>query len=197
MDGQFVPNISFGPDLVKALAGTVKLKIDAHLMILEPERFLGRFAEAGAGRIIVHMESCQHICHTIQSIKELGIEAGIALNPGTPLSSLEEVLEIVDLVQIMTVNPGFGGQKFLKSQLRKIRSLRMILGDRGRQMPIAVDGGIHPETAPLVVQAGATILVAGSALFDGLRSVAQNMDKLRSCIPVDSNEPGPCLCSTR
>jgi ribulose-phosphate 3-epimerase len=179
MDGKFVPNISFGPDLVKTLSGIIKIKIDVHLMVFDPELLLLRFAEAGAGRIIVHQEACKQVHRTLQSIRELGVEAGIALNPGTPLSLIEELLDLVDVVQIMTVNPGFGGQEFIMSQLRKIRYLRMILKNRGQDLPIAVDGGINGTTAPLVVEAGANILVAGTAVYNSRSSVAENIKFLR------------------
>ncbi|MEN6466060.1 MAG: ribulose-phosphate 3-epimerase [Syntrophaceae bacterium] len=179
MDGKFVPNISFGPDLVKKLSSILKIKIDAHLMVFDPEQLIPRFAEAGAGRIIVHQEACTQVHRTLQSIRELGVEAGIALNPGTPLSLIEELLDIVDMVQVMTVNPGFGGQKFIMSQLRKIRYLRMILKDRGQDLPIAVDGGITGITAPLAVEAGAKILVAGTSIYKGGSSVSENIKLLR------------------
>jgi ribulose-phosphate 3-epimerase len=179
MDGRFVPNISFGPGLVKALSKILKIKIDAHLMIFDPEVLIPRFAEAGAGRIIVHQEACTQVHRTLQSIRELGVEAGIALNPGTPLSFIEELLDLVDVVQIMTVNPGFGGQKFIMSQLRKIRYLRMILKDRGQELPIAVDGGINGITAAVAVEAGATILVAGTSVYKPNSSIADNIKLLR------------------
>lgn len=179
MDGRFVPNVSFGPGLVKALSKIIKIKIDAHLMSFDPELLIPRFAEAGAGRIIVHLEACKQAHRTLQSIRELGVEAGIALNPGTPLSLIEELLDLADVVQIMTVNPGFGGQKFIMSQLRKIRYLRMILRDRGQDKLIAVDGGINPMTAPLAAEAGANILVAGSSIYKATSSVAENIKLLR------------------
>lgn len=179
MDGRFVPNISFGPDLVKTLKKVLKIKVDAHLMVLDPELLIPRFADAGAGRIVVHQEACKQVHRTLQSIKELGVEAGIALNPGTPLSLIEEVLDLVDVVQIMTVNPGFGGQKFIMSQLRKIRYMRMILKDRGQDLPIAVDGGINGITAAVAVEAGANILVAGTSIYKPGSSVADNIKLLR------------------
>lgn len=179
MDGRFVPNISFGPGLVKDLSRILKIKIDVHLMIFDPELLIPRFAEAGAGRIIVHQEACKQVHRTLQSIRELGVEAGIALNPGTPLSLIEELLDLVDVVQIMTVNPGFGGQKFIMNQLRKIRYLRMILKDRGQNIPIAVDGGITGGTGALAVEAGADILVAGSYIYKPGSPVADNIQLLR------------------
>ncbi len=179
MDNRFVPNISFGPDLVKTLSKILKIKVDAHLMIFDPELLIPRFAEAGAGRIIVHQEACKQVHRTLQSIRELGVEAGIALNPGTPLSLIEELLDLVDVVQIMTVNPGFGGQKFIMSQLRKIRYLRLILKNRGQDLPIAVDGGINGVTAAVAVEAGANILVAGTSIYKSSSPVADNIKLLR------------------
>lgn len=175
MDGQFVPNLCFGPGIIAALRPLVKLKLDVHLMISEPGRYLEEFAKAGADRLIVHQEACTHLHRTILKIAELGIEAGVTINPGTSIEAIEEVLDLVDLVQIMTVNPGFGGQSFISSQLNKIRRLKKILSQRGRNVAIAVDGGINPQTAPLVVEAGATVLVAGSSAYNSQRSLAENL----------------------
>lgn len=180
MDGRFVPNIAFGPDVVKALRSLVRITLDVHLMIVEPEKYLKVFAEAGADRLIVHQETCVHLHRTLGSIRELDVEAGVAINPSTPLSAIEEVLDLADLVQIMTVNPGFGGQKFIYSQLEKIHRLRHLLDEHGRKTPIAVDGGIDSTTAPLVVDAGATVLVAGSSIYNRKASVAQNIATLRA-----------------
>lgn len=180
MDGCFVPNLTFGPGLLRALRPLVKLKLDAHLMIIAPEPYLSVFAEAGADRLIVHQETCPHLYRTLQTIRELGPEAGVTLNPGTPLSALEEILDLADLIQVMTVNPGFGGQAFLPSQLDKIRRLRQMLDGRGLKTPIAVDGGIDIRTAPLVVEAGATVLVAGSSIYNQKASVAANVAALQA-----------------
>ena len=182
MDGHFVPNITFGPGIVQAIRPLVSLFLDVHLMITQPERYLQVFAEAGADRLIVHQETCPNLYRTLQSIRELGIEAGVALNPGTPIQTLEEVLELADLVQVMTVNPGFGGQAFLHSQLDKIRRLRAMIGASALHIPIAVDGGIDPTTAPLVVQAGATVLIAGSSVYNHKASVAENLRVLLESI---------------
>lgn len=182
MDGRFVPDITFGPGVVRALRPLVGVMLDVHLMTVEPERHLPAFADAGAGRLIVHQETCPHLHRTLQSIRELGIEAGVCINPGTSLSVLEEVLEMADLFQIMTVNPGWGGQPFLHSQVDKIRRLRGMLDERGLDIPIAVDGGIDATTAPLVVGAGATVLVAGSSLYNDTAPVAQNVTMLRASI---------------
>ncbi|OGF57586.1 MAG: ribulose-phosphate 3-epimerase [Candidatus Fraserbacteria bacterium RBG_16_55_9] len=179
MDGRFVPNITFGPDIVKALRPLVRITLDVHLMIIEPERFLATFAAARADRLIVHQETCPHLHRTLSSIRELGISAGVAINPSTSLSAIEEVLDLANVIQIMTVNPGFGGQKFVRSQLEKIRRLRHMLDERGLKIPIAVDGGIDTTTAPLAVDAGATVLVAGSSIFNRKASVAKNVGALR------------------
>jgi ribulose-phosphate 3-epimerase len=180
MDGRFVPNITFGPLVVRALRSVASVPLDVHLMIVEPEKYLGDFAAAGAGRLIVHQEACRHLHRVLQAIHELEVEAAVALNPVTPLSTLEDVLDLTDAIQVMTVNPGFGGQPFIHSQLDKIRRLRQMLDERGLDTPIAVDGGIDPTTAPLVVEAGATVLVAGSSIFNSRASVAENIAALRA-----------------
>lgn len=182
MDGQFVPNITFGPGIVRALRNAVNVTLDVHLMIVEPERYLKEFADAGADRLFVHQEACTHLHRVLQTIREFGIEAGVAINPATPLSVLEEVLDLADIIQVMTVNPGFGGQGFIQSQLSKISHLRQILDERGHRTPIAVDGGIDTTTAPLVVRAGATVLVAGSSIYNEKGTVAQNVAALRASI---------------
>ncbi len=182
MDGSFVPDITFGPGVVRALRPLVSLPLDVHLMIVEPERHLAAFANAGADRLIVHQETCPHLHRVLQRIHELNIEAGVALNPGTPLSVLEEVLDLADLIQVMTVNPGWGGQPFLHSQLDKIRRLRRTLDERGMDTPIAVDGGIDTTTAPLVVSAGATVLIAGSSIYNDQALVAESVAALRASV---------------
>ncbi len=182
MDGRFVPNITFGPGVVRALRPLVSLTLDLHLMIVEPERYLAEFAEAGADRLVVHQEACVHLHRVLQSIRELGVEAGVAINPGTPVCLLEDVLDLTDLIQVMTVNAGFGGQPFIHSQVDKIRRLRHMLDERGLDVPIAVDGGIDPTTAPLVVEAGATVLIAGSSVYNSKASVAENVAALRASV---------------
>jgi ribulose-phosphate 3-epimerase len=182
MDGRFVPNITFGPGVVRALRPLVSVTLDVHLMIVEPERYLAEFAEAGADRLVVHQEACVHLHRVLQSIRELGVEAGVAINPGTPLCVLEEVLDLTDLIQVMTVNPGFGGQPFIHSQVDEIRRLRQMLDERGLDIPIAVDGGIDTTTAPLVVEAGATVLMAGSSIYNSKASVAENVAALRASV---------------
>jgi len=182
MDGHFVPSIGFGPAVVWALRPLVDVKLDAHLMVLQPERHLAAFVEAGADRLIVHWEACLHPHDVLKSIRGLGVEVGLAINPGTSLKVLEEVLDLIDVVQVMTVNPGFGGQPFIHSQLDKIRHLRQMLDDRGKAVSIAVDGGIDITTAPLVVRAGATILVAGSSIYNRAAPVAENIARLRASV---------------
>lgn len=163
MDGHFVPNITMGPQIVRALRGRTSLFFDVHLMIENPERYVETFARAGADLLTVSVEACTHLHRVLQQIHALGVKAGVALNPATPLSVLEYVLDEVDLVLIMSVNPGFGGQEFIPAVLPKIRSLKEMVGDK--PVEIQVDGGINAETAPLVREAGATVLVAGTAIF--------------------------------
>jgi ribulose-phosphate 3-epimerase len=182
MDGRFVPNITFGPGVVEALRSRVDLPLDVHLMIVAPERHLERFAEAGADRIIVHQEATPHLHRVLQTIVELDMEAGVSLNPATPVTVLEEILDLVDLVQVMTVNPGWGGQAFLYSQLDKIQRLKLMLDERGLGVPIGVDGGISPDTAPLVVEAGATMMVSGSSIYNDDAPVLDNVKALRASI---------------
>jgi len=182
MDGRFVPDITFGPGVVRALRSQVDLPLDIHLMIVEPERHLEAFADAGADRLIVHQEATPHLHRLLQSIRELDIEAGVSLNPATPLVFLEEILDLTDMIQIMTVNPGWGGQAFLHGQLDKIRRLTRILEERGINVPIGVDGGIDPTTAPLVVEAGATMLVSGSSIYNDRASVRDNVHALRAAV---------------
>jgi len=182
MDGRFVPNITFGPGVIRALRSLVSGILDVHLMIVEPERYLADFADAGANRLMVHQEATVHLHRVLQQIRELGAESAVAINPSTPLCVLEEVLDLTDVIQVMTVNPGFGGQPFIHSQVDKIRRLRQMLDERGLEIPIAVDGGIDPTTAPLVVEAGATILVAGSSIYNSKASVAENVRAIRESV---------------
>jgi len=182
MDGHFVPNITFGSGVVRALRSLVSGVLDVHLMILEPERYLADFADAGADRLMVHQEATVHLHRVLQQIRELGAESAVAINPSTPLCVLEHVLDLTDVIQVMTVNPGFGGQPFIHSQVDKLRRLREMLDERGLDISIAVDGGIDPTTAPLVVQAGATILVAGSSIYNSKASVAENVAAIRESV---------------
>lgn len=165
MDGRFVPNLTLGPVVVKAVRAATKLPLDVHLMIVEPERYLEAFAEAGANILTVHVETCPHLQRTLQHIRSLGVKPSVVLNPATPLSAIEEVLGDVDMVLVMSVNPGFGGQAFLERSVDKVRRLRAMFDARGLKADIEVDGGINEQTARRVVEAGATVLVAGSAVF--------------------------------
>jgi len=165
MDGHFVPNITIGPLVVQAVRKITDLPLDVHLMISEPDRYLSSFAKAGADWITVHVETCRHLHRTIQAIKDLGKKAGAVLNPATPLESLDYVLEDLDLVMLMSVNPGFGGQSFIPSAIPKIRKLKEMIDQRGLATGIEMDGGIGPKTLAATAEAGANIFVAGSAIF--------------------------------
>ncbi|MEI7027210.1 ribulose-phosphate 3-epimerase [Paenibacillus sp. y28] len=182
MDGHFVPNITIGPLIVEAVRPYTKLTLDVHLMISNPDAYVGTFAKAGADLISVHAEAAVHLHRTLQTIKDHGKQAGVVLNPASPLSLIEHVLDDVDLVLIMTVNPGFGGQAFIPGMLPKIRKLRDMLDERGRTgVHIEVDGGIHEGTAPLVAEAGANVLVAGNAVF-GQQDRAGALSAIRNSI---------------
>jgi len=165
MDGHFVPNITFGPPIIKAIRGASKKLFDCHLMIAPTDPFLEAFAGAGAQIITVHAEAGPHLDRSLQAIRALGKKAGVSLNPGTPETAISYVLDRVDLILLMTVNPGFGGQAFIPSVVEKVRRIKKMVGDR--PIDIEIDGGVTPQTAPLVVKAGANVLVAGSAVFKG------------------------------
>ncbi|RKN86620.1 ribulose-phosphate 3-epimerase [Paenibacillus ginsengarvi] len=166
MDGHFVPNITLGPPIVQSIRPHTKLPLDVHLMISKPDDYIAAFAKAGADYITVHAEACTHLHRTVQLIKSEGVKAGVVLNPATPLTVLEHIVDELDLVLLMTVNPGFGGQRFIGSSVPKIAALRRMLDERGLQrVHIEVDGGVNEETAPLVAAAGANVLVAGNAVF--------------------------------
>ncbi|WP_417274141.1 ribulose-phosphate 3-epimerase [Celeribacter halophilus] len=165
MDGHFVPNLTFGPAMCKAIRPHIKTVMDVHLMISPVDPYIEAFAEAGADIITAHVEAGPHIHRTVQAIRANGAKAGVALNPGTPAESVAYLLDMVDLICVMTVNPGFGGQKFIHSQIEKVKQLREMIGDR--PIHIEIDGGVDPTTAPLVAAAGADALVAGSAVFKG------------------------------
>ncbi len=182
MDGRFVPNITVGPLVVEALRRLTDLPLDVHLMVEEPERHIQAFAQAGASILTVHPEASPHVHRLVQMIKGLGLRSGVALNPASPLALIEEVLAEVDLVLLMTVNPGWGGQQFLHSVLPKIRRLRRMLDERGLVAELEVDGGISAETAPLVVEAGARVLVAGSAVFQHADGVAAAMARIQESV---------------
>jgi len=182
MDGHFVPNLTFGPGVVKSLRKSVSLFLDAHLMIDNPHGFLEEFARSGANRIIVHQEVCKDLPTVLQSIKKLKVEAGVAINPETPATAVEGILDLADCVQVMTVNPGFAGQRFMEDQLIKIQCLRREIEQRHSKASIIVDGGVDPKTAPLAVRSGATVLVAGSSIYNQTSTVAQNVAELRKSI---------------
>lgn len=180
MDGHFVPNITFGPPVIAKMRPRSKLPFDAHLMIEHPERYVADFVKAGCDLITVHAEACKHLHRVLAQIRESGIKSGVALNPHTPVDQIQHVLELTDLVLIMTVNPGFGGQRFIHSGLTKMRQVREMLVQSGleRQVEIQVDGGVDPATAPLCKEAGATCLVAGTAIF-GKSDYAAGIASLR------------------
>lgn len=182
MDGHFVPNISVGVPVVAALRRATRLPLDVHLMISEPARYVEAFARAGADLLTVHPEADVHVHRTLQQIRALGLRAGAALNPGTSEEALRYVLPLLDLVLVMTVNPGFGGQDFLPETLDKVRRVRQMLDAAGSAARLSVDGGIAPDTAPLVVAAGADMLVAGSAVFGASEGVASAMLALREAV---------------
>lgn len=182
MDGRFVPNLTVGPLVVEAIRHGTTLPLDVHLMIVEPERYLDDFAAAGADIILVHQETCPHLHRTIERIENLGKQAGVVLNPATPLATLEEVLPAVDQILLMSVNPGFGGQRFIAASIDKIRRLREMLDERGSSAAIEVDGGIDSTTAPQVAAAGATLLVAGSAIFNAPGGPAEGVRRLRASL---------------
>lgn len=182
MDGHFVPNITMGPMIVEAVRRSTKLPIETHLMITNPQEYIETFAKAGADVIIVHQEVCPHLHRILQHIKSTGKMAGVALNPSTPIFMLDEILSLLDMVLIMTVNPGFGGQDFIPETLSKITRLRQTMTQRNLMCDLEVDGGIHESTIGQAVQAGANLLVAGSAIYNHRESVAQAMARLRHAI---------------
>jgi ribulose-phosphate 3-epimerase len=183
MDGHFVPNITIGPLVVDAVRRYSTLPLDVHLMIEAPERYLGAFVSAGADRVTVHLETCPHLHRTLQEIRELGAHPGVAVNPATPISALKEVVPYVDLILVMTVNPGFGGQAFIPTSLEKIREARSLLESRGRgEVHVQVDGGVAEGTAAAMVEAGADVLVAGSAVYKHAGGAEEGLRVLRASI---------------
>jgi ribulose-phosphate 3-epimerase len=178
MDGHFVPNITIGPDVVKALKPHVNIPFDVHLMIAPADPYLEAFAEAGANILSVHPEAGPHLHRTVKRIRELGCKAGVVFNPSTDVSAIKWIIEDIDLVLVMSVNPGFGGQSFISSQLRKVEALRKLIDASGCDIVLEVDGGVTPETAPWCIAAGATALVAGSAVFRG--GPARYADNIRA-----------------
>jgi ribulose-phosphate 3-epimerase len=180
MDGHFVPNITIGPPVVAALRRVTDLPLDVHLMIDAPERYVEAFADAGADILTVHQEAARHLHRTLQAIRHRGMRTGVSLNPATPVTALEEILPSVDMVLIMSVNPGFGGQSFIPTTTAKIGKVKAMIRDADLHgVEIQVDGGIAPDTAGEVVAAGATVLVAGAAVFGGVGSIAENIRAIR------------------
>ena len=183
MDGHFVPNLSMGPQVVRALrplADRLGLTLQVHLMLADPDRYLGAFAQAGADGLIVPLEACRHLYRTLQSVRELGVRRGVAINPATPLVMLDDILAELDGVLLMAVEPGFGGQEFIPWSVERIAGIRVALDRRGLgQVELAVDGGVHTGTIGAVARAGATVVVAGSAVFNRQGSVAENLAALR------------------
>jgi len=180
MDGHFVPNITFGPPVVRAVRRCTSLPLDVHLMIEHPERYLEAFAEAGAGILTVHEEACVHLHRTLQWIRELGVKAGVALNPATPLESVREVLPMVDLLLVMSVNPGFGGQTYIEATTDRLRRARVLVDELAPEADLEVDGGVEASNAGIIVGAGASVLVAGSAVYHHPEGAAAGIRALRS-----------------
>lgn len=180
MDGRFVPNITLGPMVVKAVRQATMLPLDVHLMIVEPERYLDVFAEAGADWLTIHLEATSHVYRALQQIRALDCKAGVALNPHTPASVLEHLWDVLDLVLVMTVNPGFGGQEFIPAMLPKIRQVRQQVDALGLDVGLTVDGGIYPETVRPVIEAGANILAVGNAIYGAAEGVAAAVTALRA-----------------
>jgi ribulose-phosphate 3-epimerase len=182
MDGHFVPNMTLGPLVVEACRRATKLPLDVHLMIEKPESMLEAFAKAGADRLTVHVETCPHLYRTIQQIKSLGVKAGVTLNPGTPAVMLQEIISQVDLILVMTVNPGFGGQNFLPEMLHKVSEIRASIDQSGSNAWLEVDGGVSDKTVRLLLRAGANAFVAGNAIFKHPNGIASGIKTLRDCI---------------
>jgi ribulose-phosphate 3-epimerase len=180
MDGHFVPNLTVGPIVVQALRPRTKLPLDVHLMVTEPEQIIAEFAEAGADILTFHAEATPHLLRAVQSIKERGVKAGISLNPSTPVAAIEEMLPFLDLILVMSVNPGFGGQSFIEAVLPKVAKLRRLLDEGGYDAELEVDGGVNEATAPSVVRDGGRVLVAGSAIFNQREPVAEAIARLRA-----------------
>lgn len=179
MDGVFVPNLSFGFPVIEAISKMAKKPLDVHLMIVEPERYISRFRDAGAFQLTVHQEACRHLHSVVHEIKRLGMKAGVSLNPHTPVDTLEDIITDLDMVLIMTVNPGFGGQEFIPQSYRKIRKLRKLIDASGSQALIEVDGGVDPGNAGLLFEAGVNVLVAGTTVFAS-ENPAETIRKLRN-----------------
>ncbi len=179
MDGRFVPNITMGPLVVEAVAKVAQGPLDVHLMIVEPERFIKRFAESGADSICVHVEACPHLHRVLEQIRAAGCQAAVALNPHTPATAIGEVLNLVDIINVMTVNPGFGGQSFISSMTAKLREIRQMTRARSLDIDIEVDGGINGNTIAMAVNAGATVAIAGTCVFQHQNGIAAGITELR------------------
>ena len=188
MDGRFVPNITIGIPIVAALRAVTTLPLDVHLMIIEPDRHIKSFAKAGASMMSVHIEVCPHLHRTLEAIKSLGLKAGVALNPGTPESTLEPVAHLVDFVVVMSVNPGFSGQAFIPESIQKIQAVRDLLNAAGNGAPIEIDGGVQPDNAPEVVTAGAEILVAASAIYGTADSTLATQRLRKAATPIGETQ---------
>lgn len=186
MDGRFVPNLTMGALMVDAARRSTKLPLDVHLMIVEPDHLLADFAKAGANRISVHVEACPNLHRTLQTIKALGCGVGVALNPHTPASFLSEVIHMLDVIIVMSVNPGFGGQAFLPEVLPKARQLRQMIEASGREIDLEVDGGVNTQTAKLCVDAGINVLIAGSSVYNPKFSVKTGIDAIKQAVGVAS-----------
>jgi len=182
MDGHFVPNITIGAPVVAAIRSWTNLPLDVHLMIEHPEQYISDFANSGANIITVHVEACSHLHRIIQSIKEAQVKTGVALNPATPLSSVEEIISHVDLILVMSVNPGFGGQAFIPETLEKVARLRRMLDDGGLNAELEVDGGITPDNAPGLVKAGASVLAIGNSVFKTKVGISQALQNIREAV---------------
>lgn len=182
MDGRFVPNLTMGALMVDAARRSTTLPLDVHLMIVEPDHLLADFAKAGAARITVHVEACPNLHRTLQAIKALGCEAGVALNPHTPAAAIGEVMHMLDVIVVMSVNPGFGGQSFLPEVLPKTRQLRQMIKDSGRDIDLEIDGGVNVDTAAVCVEAGVNVLIAGSAVFNPKFTVEAGIQSLVGAI---------------
>lgn len=182
MDGRFVPNITMGPLVVEALRRVTALPLDVHLMIVEPEKYIEAFAKAGANHITVHLEASPHLHRTLQLIRAQGCRAGVALNPHTPANSLSEIIHLIDVITVMTVNPGFGGQEFIPETMPKVARLRAMIGTEKRAIDLEVDGGINSATAQTAAQSGANVLIAGNGIFGHPQGISQGIQELRRAL---------------
>ena len=187
MDGRFVPNITMGPAIVEAVAKLATIPLDVHLMIVEPDRFVQRFADSGADSITVHVEACPHLHRVLGQINDVGCRPGVALNPHSPASALREVIEMISIVNVMTVNPGFGGQRFIGGMSRKISELRAMVDSSGSEIEIEVDGGINAATISVAEAAGATIAIAGTCVFQHRKGIAAGIAELRQAAALTRN----------